>query len=109
MQARFTLYLLALCMAAGYTTIAQDASRIYVEPDGWSIETNFGMTDLWGNVGTQSPVTHYTNSKYFNKVAFMGGMFGRYNIHPCLAIRLQFSYGTLYATDQWNYDAVKGS
>lgn len=110
MQARFTHYLLALCMcmAVGYTSSAQDAHRLYVEPDGWAIGTNFGMSDLWGNVGTQSVVDHYTNSKYFDKVAFMGGIFGRYSVHPCLGIRLQANYGTLYATDKWNYDAVKG-
>lgn len=66
-----------------------------------------GMADLWGNVGTQSPLEHYTNSKYFDKVTFMGGMFGRYSIHPCLSVRMQLAYGTLYATDKWNYDLAK--
>jgi len=109
MQARFirNLLVLCICMATGHTTKAQDAHRLYVEPDGWCIGFNAGMSDLWGNVGTQSPITHYDNSKYFNKVAFMGGMFGRYNVHPCFGIRFQANYGSLYATDQWNYDLAK--
>ena len=94
-------------MASGYTSQAQDAHRTYVEPDGWSVGMNVGMSDLWGNVGTQSFVDHYTNSKYFDKVTFMGGMFGRYNVHPCFGIRGQLNYGSLYATDKWNYDLVK--
>jgi hypothetical protein len=111
MSARYirTLFSLCICVAVSYTASAQDASRIYVEPDGWAIGTNFGTTDLWGDVGTKSPITHYSNSKYFDKVVFMGGLFGRYSIHPCLSVRLGFSYGTLYATDKWNYDAVKGT
>ena len=38
----------------------------------------------------------------------MGGLFGRYSVHPSFAIRLGVSYGTLYATDQYNYEkAIK--
>src|ERR1700733_5371029 len=86
---------------------AQDASRIYVEPTGFSLGTNFGLSDLWGDVGTKSPIEHYINSKYFDKVAFIGGMFGRYTIHPALSFRLALGYGTVYATDNWNYDLAK--
>jgi hypothetical protein len=110
MQVRLTRYLLVLCigMAMRFTAAAQiDAYRVYVEPNGWSVGTNFGMTDLWGDVGTKSLLSHYTNSKYFDKVAFMGGMFGRYSIHPCLSVRLGLNFGTLYATDKWNYDLAK--
>lgn len=101
------LFVLLISIAICNRVSAQDASRIYVEPSGWSIGMNVGMSDLWGNVGTSSVISHYTNSKYFNQVAFMGGLFGRYTIHPCLAIRLMMDYGKLYATDQWNYDAAK--
>jgi hypothetical protein len=111
MQARVirNLFILCFSMAVYHTSNAQDASRIYVEPDGWSIGMNFGMTDMWCDVGTKSPIDHYTNSKYFDKVAFMGGMFGRYTVHPSFGIRFMLNYGTLYATDQWNYDGVKGN
>jgi hypothetical protein len=109
MSARYIRILLILttCFVTGYTSYAQDASRLYVEKDGWSIGMNVGMSDLWGDVGTKSAIEHYTNSKYFDKVAFMGGMFGRYSIHPCLAVRLGLNYGSLYATDKWNYDLAK--
>jgi hypothetical protein len=111
MQARFIRNLLVLCMsiAISHTTSAQNAARDYVEPDGWSLGTNLGMSDLWGSVGTKSVIDHYSNSKYFDKVAFMGGVFGRYTIHPCLSVRLMLNYGTLYATDKWNYDKGKNS
>lgn len=102
------LLVFCICMIFSFVSKAQDASRLYVEPDGWSIGINAGMSDLWGDVGTKSFIDHYTNSKYFDKMAFMGGMFGRYTIHPALAVRMTFNYGTLYATDKWNYDgAVK--
>lgn len=111
MQARLirNLLVLCICVAAGYTTKAQDAHRLYVEPDGWAIGMNVGLSDLWGNVGTNSFVDHYTNSKYFDKVTFMGGMFGRYNVHPCFGLRFQLNYGSLYATDKWNYDLAKNA
>jgi hypothetical protein len=109
MQARFirNLFVLCMCCSFAFTSNAQQASRIYVEPTGWSIGLQCGLSDLWGNVGTQSPIQHYTNSKYFDKVAFMGGMFGRYTIHPAFALRGMINYGTIYATDAWNYDLAK--
>ncbi len=111
MQARFIRNLLVLCMSIAicYTASAQNAARDYVEPDGWSLGTNIGLSDMWGSVGTKSVIDHYTNSKYFDKVAFIGGIFGRYTIHPCLAVRFLVNYGSLYATDKWNYDKAKGS
>ena len=109
MRSRSIRSLMVLCisMVIGHTAVAQDAHREYLDPDGWSIGTTVGLSDLWGDVGTKSFMTHYTNSKYFDKVAFIGGMIGRYNIHPCLAVRFTLNYGSLYATDKWNYDAAK--
>ncbi len=108
MRPRYILSLLSVCCCLSFCNIsfAQNAYREYIEQDGWSIGMNAGLSDLWGDVGTKSFITHYTNSKYFDKVASMGGLFGRYTIHPCLAVRLQANYGTLYATDKWNYDAA---
>lgn len=109
MQARFIRNLLVFCIsiAVAYNSSAQNANRVYVEPDGWSIGTNIGVTDLWGNVGTQSIIDHYTNSHYTDKICFMGGLFGRYTIHPSLSVRLMVNFGTLYATDKWNEDGTK--
>jgi hypothetical protein len=105
------LSVLGIAMVINHAAMAQTfrPSRVFIEPDGWSIGTNFGMTDMWGDVGTKGPVDHYTNSKYFDKVAFMGGMFGRYSFHPSFSVRLMLNFGSLYATDAWNYDGVKGT
>jgi hypothetical protein len=94
-------------MATSYTVSAQNASRIYIEPNGWSIGTDIGMSDMWADVGTKSMMDHYGNSHYLDKVAFVGGMFGRYTVHPCFALRYMLNYGTLYATDKWNEDKAK--
>lgn len=87
--------------------IAQDASRIYVEKTGWSVGLNIGWTDLWGDVGTKSFIDHYVNSKYFDNFSGMLGVQGRYTIHPCLSVRGMLSAGTLFATDEWNYDKAQ--
>ena len=60
------------------------------------------MTDLWGDVGTQGILDHYTNDRYTDKVNFMGGMYGRYTIHPSVVARFGINYGVLYANDNWN-------
>src|SRR5580704_13743339 len=112
MQARFIRNLLVLCICMALisrTAIAQNASRVYVEPDGWAVGVDAGLSDLWGDIGTKSFINHYANSKYFDKVTFMGGLFGRYSVHPCFSIRLQLNYGSLYATDKWNYDLAKNA
>ncbi len=106
MRARSLRNLIILFIAAATATSsrAQDASRIYIEPTGWSIGVNLGTTDMWGDIGTKSILDHYTNSKYFDKIVGMGGMFGRYTIHPCLDARFWINFGAVYATDEWNYD-----
>lgn len=112
MQAKVIRILSVFCIAIAlsYSATAQKnrALRLYVDQDGWSIGTNFGLSDMWGDVGTKSAMDHYANSKYFDKVAFMGGMFARYSIHPTLSVRMMLNFGSVYATDEWNYDGVKG-
>jgi len=113
MQAKLIRILSALCLVAlvSGSAVAQQHRpfRVYTEPDGWSIGMNFGMTDMWGDVGTKTAVDHYMNSKYFDKVAFMGGMFGRYSFHPFFALRFHVNIGTRSATYLWNEDVVKGA
>lgn len=74
----------------------------YIEPSGWGVGFNFGLSDLWGDVGTKGIVDHYKNSSYWSKPHFMGGVFGRYTVVPALGIRLGVNYGTLFADDAWN-------
>jgi opacity protein-like surface antigen len=101
--------LLAMCLsAAAFTAKAQPAiPREYIEYPGFSVGLNFGMADLWGDVGTQSLMDHYFNGKYWDKPTFMGGIFGRYVSHPSIAWRANLNYGVLYATDQWNEKKAK--
>lgn len=110
MQAKVIRILTVLCVfvALSYTASAQRnrALRHYVDQDGWSIGTNIGMSDMWGDVGTKGAIDHYTNSKYLDKVTFIGGMHGRYNIHPTLALRFMLNFGSIYASDVWNYDGA---
>jgi opacity protein-like surface antigen len=95
--------ILTLCLGVAAIPAAKSQnSSIYIEPNGFSLGTNFGMTDLWGDVGTKSILDHYTNGKYFKNPMFMGGVFVRYSAHPAFAVRMGVNYGTLYATDSWN-------
>jgi len=72
-----------------------------LEQRGFSLGVNFGLADLWSDVGTKSPIDHYTNG-YFDEIRGMGGMFLRYTQIPGLSFRLGVNYGSLYATDVWN-------
>lgn len=107
MRIRVTRAIVALLslLAVAPSAKAQDAAN--VEPHGFSFGMKFGMSDLWGDVGTQTVVDHYTNNKYWDKPQFMGGLFFRYSVHPAFNIRLNFNYGTLFATDEWNTQKAK--
>ncbi|MBS1783734.1 MAG: hypothetical protein JSS78_11765 [Bacteroidetes bacterium] len=74
----------------------------YIEPPGWSIGTSIGLSDLWGDVGTKSIISHYANDKYWNAPHFMGGLFARYSSSPGFAVRFGVNYGSFYANDNWN-------
>lgn len=94
--------------AATLSAVAQPAiPREYVEMPGFSMGIHVGMTDLWGDIGTQGIVDHYNNDKYWDKPCFMGGIMGRFLAHPMLAARLSIDYGTLYANDNWNINKAK--
>ncbi len=81
----------------------------FVERPGWSVGLNVGLSDLWGDVGTKTPITHYGNSKYWEKPHFMGGVFARYAFHPAFVFRAAVNYGSVYANDNWNYDLAKNA
>lgn len=105
-----SIYTLGITMAALSSANAQlGHSKEYVEPPGWSIGLNLGLSDLWGDVGTKSLLDHYGNDKYWQSPHFMGGLYVRYSAHPAFAIRLGQSYGTLYATDKWNETKAKSA
>jgi hypothetical protein len=86
----------------------------YIEQRGFSLGTNFGVADMWGDVGTTNPIDHYNNKTYKDDIGdnirFMGGLFVRYTHVPGLSFRLGVNYGSLYATDNWNEEkALKAS
>jgi hypothetical protein len=109
MRKKLVRSILALSISAMATTaIAQPAiPKDYVETAGWSVGWTVGLSDLWGDVGTQNLMDHYVNDKYWSKPCFMGGMFGRYQAHPVLAARFGINYGTLYANDNWNINKAE--
>lgn len=111
MPAKVTRILSILCIALAFSQgVAAQANRAYrleVDQDGWSVGMTVGKSELWGDVGTKGFVDHFKNSKHFDKVAFMGGMFGRYSFHPAFCVRLSLTAGSVYATDAWNYDGVQ--
>lgn len=74
----------------------------YIEYRGFSLGGNFGMTDLWGDLGTKKVLDHYTNNKYWNDPHFMGGLFVRYTYLPGWAFRMGVNYGKVFADDAWN-------
>lgn len=100
-----------LVIGISATTISAFAQpaipRKYVENPGVSVGMNFGLADLWGDVGTAGPVDHYANERYWSKPHFMGGIFMRFTGHPSMALRLNLNYGTLYANDDWNINKAK--
>jgi len=96
----FTLGISAVAFGTANAQLGH--SKEYIEPPGWSIGTNIGLADLWADVGTKSVIDHYANDQYWGRPHFMGGLFVRYSAHPAFAIRLGASYGSLYASDEWN-------
>jgi hypothetical protein len=112
MRKTFIRSILAFGVAA-MTVVTAQAQHVerkdYVEPSGWALGINFGMTDLWADVGTKSIMDHYNNGKYFDRPCFMGGLFGRYTIHPALCLRFALNYGTLYASDSWNENKARSA
>ncbi len=81
----------------------------FAERPGWSVGTNFGLCDLWGDVGTKSPIFHYVNEKYWDRPHFMGGLYARYALHPGFVPRIGINYGTAYASDNFNYNLAKNA
>jgi hypothetical protein len=81
----------------------------FVERPGWSVGMNFGMSDLWGDVGTKSPIHHYANKNYWDNPHFMGGIFTRYAFHPGFVFRAAINYGSVYANDNWNVNQAENA
>ncbi len=108
MRNRMLRSILALCISAAAITAAKAQKPVdYIEPSGFSLGMNVGLADIWGDVGTKSFIDHYGAANYFKTSTYMGGLYGRYTVHPSFAVRLGVNYGTLYATDKWNESLAK--
>lgn len=79
----------------------------YSEAPGFSLGTTIGLSDLWGDIGTASPLDHYMNANYRKNPKFMGGLLFRYTFVPAFSLRFGVNYGKLYASDNFNEDAAK--
>jgi len=92
--------------ALSSVSFAQDESSA-IESRGFSLGMQFGLSDLWGDVGTKNVIDHYTNNKYTDLLHYMGGLMLRYTFHPAISARLNLNYGTIFATDEWNLQKAK--
>jgi hypothetical protein len=93
-------------IGAATTAVAQPL-RDYIEPKGWSLGIMMGGSDLWGDVGTKSPIDHYSNMNYGDYVHGMGGLFVRYTFQPSFVLRMGVNYGMVGAGDNMNVDLAK--
>lgn len=102
-----------LCAVALQANAQQKWTRYrapeFAERPGWSLGMNFGLSDLWGDVGTKSPINHYINDKYWDRPHFMGGIFSRYALHPGFVLRMGVNYGSVYANDNFNFSQAKSA
>lgn len=89
------------------TSYAQKSMINFLEPEGFTLGASVGLTDLWGDVGTQSILYHYGNSHYWENVRGMAGVYGSYAFHPSINARLSVNHGMLYASDKFNKDLAQ--
>lgn len=95
-------------ISAGNTALAQP-DRDYIERKGWSLGMTVGLGDLWGDIGTKSPIDHYSNANYGNYARPFGGLYVRYAFRPAFVFRGGINYGTVAAGDDMNVDLAKKS
>ena len=104
--------LFSACLSAA-PALAQRPDRTmfrqphFVEPASWSLGITLGVSDLWGDVGTQGIVDHYANGKYTDNIKALGSIYVRRSFRPALAARFGIGYGRLYAHDNWNETKAK--
>lgn len=95
-----------LILGVSGSALAQP-DKDYLEKKGWSLGLTVGNSDLWGDIGTQKMLDHYTNSNYGNYMMPFAGVFTRFLYHPGFTVRTGFNYGMLAAGDDMNVDLAK--
>jgi len=72
-----------------------------------------GTTDLWGDVGNPgsfgqtSNFNHYLNKQYWGNLRGFIGLTGKYKVANGFRARLDLTYGSLYASDDFNERKAK--
>lgn len=95
-----------VALSIAYTAQAQ-LDYEYIERKGWSLGINVGNSELWGDIGTKSPIAHYTNGEYTKNTMPFVGLYTRYTLDPSFVIRTGINYGTVAASDKMNADLAK--
>lgn len=98
----------ALALGCSLSASAQ-LDREYIERRNWSLGMKLGIGDLWGDVGTKSPIEHYKNGNYSKYMQPFGGLYVRYSSWPALVMRTGISYGRVSAGDKMNVDVARKS
>ncbi|MDI9320184.1 MAG: DUF6089 family protein [Phycisphaerales bacterium] len=93
-------------LSIAYTAQAQ-LDYEYIERKGWSLGINVGNSELWGDIGTKSPIAHFTNGEYTKNTMPFVGLYTRYVLDPSFVIRTGINYGTVAASDKMNADLAK--
>lgn len=101
-----SLSITLLALGVSKTATAQ-LDRDYIERKGWSLGITLGNSDLWGDIGTNKFLDHYTNSNYSDHMRPFGGLFIRYSFQPSIVLRAGVNYGMLSAADDMNVDLAK--
>ncbi|GAA4454532.1 hypothetical protein [Rurimicrobium arvi] len=96
----------ALALGFAFSASAQ-LDREYIERRCWSLGVKVGTGDLWGDVGTKSPIEHFKNSNYSSYIQPFGGLYVRYSSWPALVMRTGISYGIVSAGDKMNKDLAE--
>lgn len=108
MRNKITSSICTLIVALGVSMPAKaQLDREYLERKGWSLGMTIGGGDLWGDIGTKSPIDHYANMNYGSYANPFVSLYTRYTLHPSFVLRTGIGYGTVAAGDDMNIDLVK--
>lgn len=102
----YSIFSTVLLLGMTQTAKAQP-DKDYIERKGWSLGMTLGNSDLWGDIGTNKMLDHYTNSNYSKHMRPFGGLYVRHTLHPSFVLRAGINYGMLSAGDNMNADLAK--
>lgn len=98
---RRAVLVLAMHCAAVCAKAQQDYTPL-ADNRQFSIGFSAGISDFWGDVGTKYAWQHIGSQYYHQNMHYMGSILAKYSINSWLSARLGYSYGAVYASDQFN-------